>query len=283
MPGTAFTKTWRLKNIGTCTWTTAYKVVWTGGDQLGAPASVNMPVSVAPGKMVDISVKLIASSNGGHFKGLWKISNASNIQFGIGSSANDPFWVDINVVDNKATIYDFVANAPYAQWKSGAGTLPFPVPGGDDRGYAFQVDNPHLEDDSMDAAPGLMTVPQNISNGYIQATYPEFLVQQGDRLRTTVNCEYGATGCYATFRVDYQTSNGLVKTLWKFTEAYEGKVYHSTMDLDFLAGQNVKFIFMVLATGSASGDRASARTPNGTGARLQRRSERWSSPTCCAV
>ena len=36
-PGTAFTKTWRLKNIGTCTWTTAYHLVWVGGDTLGAP------------------------------------------------------------------------------------------------------------------------------------------------------------------------------------------------------------------------------------------------------
>jgi len=34
-PGAAFTKTWQLKNIGTCTWTTSYSLVYAGGDQMG--------------------------------------------------------------------------------------------------------------------------------------------------------------------------------------------------------------------------------------------------------
>ena len=157
-PGTAFTKTWRLKNIGTCTWTTAYTLVWVGDETLGVPGPVKLYVNVAPGQMLDISVSLIAPATGGNYKGLWKLTNASGAQFGIGDSGTDPFWVNISVMQNNAVIYDFVANAPYAQWKSGAGALPFPVTGGDDRGYAYQINNPHLEDDSLDAAPGLMTV-----------------------------------------------------------------------------------------------------------------------------
>ena len=255
-PGAAFTKTWRLKNIGTCTWTTSYKVVWAGGDQLSAPAAVNLPVNVAPGQMVDISVKMTSPTASGHFRGLWKISNLSSVQFGIGNSAADPFWVDINIVENRAVIYDFVANAPYAQWKSGAGALPFPVAGGDDRGYAQQISNPHLEDDSVDASPGLMTVPQNKLNGYIQATYPEIDIQKGDQLQTLVNCEFGSTGCYVTFRVDYRLANGTQGTLWSWKEAYDKKFYRKSLSLDSLAGKKVQIIFMVLASGVASGDRA---------------------------
>jgi photosystem II stability/assembly factor-like uncharacterized protein len=255
-PGTTFIKTWRLRNIGTCTWTTSYKIVWGGGDQIGAPASVKMPVNVAPGQMVDISVNMITPFAAGHFKGLWKISNAAGVQFGIGLSAIDPFWVDINVIENKAVVYDFVANAPYAQWKSGAGALPFPVTGGDDRGYAFQINNPHLEDDSLDASPGLMTVPQNKLNGYIQATYPEIQIQQGDQLQTLVNCEFAATSCYVTFRVDYLLSNGLQKTLWSWKETYDKRFYRANITLNSLAGQKVRFVFMLLSSGSASGDRA---------------------------
>jgi len=254
-PGTAFTKTWRLKNIGSCTWTTSYKVVFSSGDQMGAPASVNMPVNVAPGQMVDVSVKMTAPTASGHYKGLWKISNASSVQFGIGSSATDAFWVDINVIDNKAVIYDFVANAQYAQWKSGAGVLPFPVSGGDDRGYAYTITNPHLEDDSLDASPGLMTVPQNKAYGYIQGTYPEIEIKKGDQLQTLVNCEFAATSCYATFRIDY-LSNGTQASLWSWNEKYDGKFYRKTISLDALAGKKVKFIFMVLAGTSANGDRA---------------------------
>ncbi|HEU0296915.1 MAG TPA: NBR1-Ig-like domain-containing protein, partial [Anaerolineales bacterium] len=254
--GAPFTKTWRLQNIGTCTWTTSYSLGYYSGEQMGAVSSVNLPRQVAPGEMVDISLNMIAPQTGGYHDGTWIMRDASSVRFGVGPNANMPIWVTIYVVETNMVAFDFVANAPYAQWKSGAGALPFPGTSGDTRGYALKVDSPRLEDSSVDPQPALLTVPQNKTDGYIQATYPEFLVQQGDRLRLLVNCAYNATGCYVTFRVDYMTSNGVVNTLWKFKEKYEGKVYRASIDLDFLAGQNVKFILMVLASGSASGDQA---------------------------
>ncbi|HJS17134.1 MAG TPA: NBR1-Ig-like domain-containing protein [Anaerolineales bacterium] len=256
VPGAAFTKTWRLQNNGTCTWDTSYSLVWAGGDSMGTNTSVKLPVSVPPGQMLDISINLTAPAASGHYKSLWKLSNAAGVQFGIGESASDPFWVDINVIDNSAVVYDFVANAPYAQWKSGAGILPYPGASGDSRGYSFQVNNPHLEDDSFDSAPGLLTVPQNKYNGYIQAAYPEFQVQSGDRLQTLVNCEFGATGCYVTFRIDYLLPNGVQKTFWTWKEAHDKRFYRANLDLTPLAGQKVRFVFMLLSSGLAGGDRA---------------------------
>jgi photosystem II stability/assembly factor-like uncharacterized protein len=267
-PGTSFIKTWRFMNIGTCSWSMSYSVVFTGGDQLAAPLSVALPANVSPGQMVDIAVPMTAPNGNGHYKGLWKFKNPSNAQFGIGSSASNAFWIDINVVETSAVIYDFVANASYAQWKSGAGPLPFPGTSGDGRGYAFQVSNPHLEDDSFDSSPGLLTVPQNKYNGYIQATYPEFQVQSGDKLQTLVNCEFGATSCYVTFRIDYLTPTGAQKPLWSWKEAPDKRFYRASIDLSSLAGQKVRFVFMLLATGFASGDRAIWGSPrivrNGT-------------------
>src|SRR5512138_1309484 len=87
-PGSAFIKTWRLTNIGTCTWSTSYNLVWAGGDSIGAPASVKLPAAVPPGQMVDVSVNLTAPNTAGHYKALFKISNASGVQFGIGDSAS---------------------------------------------------------------------------------------------------------------------------------------------------------------------------------------------------
>ncbi|MEP0804230.1 MAG: hypothetical protein HRF47_01975, partial [Chloroflexota bacterium] len=255
-PGASFTKTWRFLNAGSCTWTTAYRLVYAGGDSMGAVTSVNLPVDVPPGQMLDISVTLTAPAAPGHYKSLWKFANASGAQFGIGDSANDAFWVDINVVAANAVIYDFVANAPYALWKSGAGTLPFPGVSGDSRGFAYVLDKPHLEDDSYDSLPGLLTVPQNKYNGYIQATYPEFQVQKGDQLQTLVNCEFGATGCYVTFRIDYLLPSGAQKTLWSWKEAHDKRFYRASIDLSALAGQKVRFVFLLLSSGLASGDRA---------------------------
>src|SRR5688572_4669107 len=59
-PGATFTKTWRLRNIGTCTWSTSYSLVFDSGTQMGAPASVNFPSSVAPGGSIDLSVTMTA-------------------------------------------------------------------------------------------------------------------------------------------------------------------------------------------------------------------------------
>ncbi len=96
-PNFAFTKTWRLKNVGTCTWTTSYRVDFDSGNPMSAVFPVNLPNSVAPGQTVDVSVNLVAPATSGSYQGNWKLKNASGTAFGIGSSASQPFWVKIAV------------------------------------------------------------------------------------------------------------------------------------------------------------------------------------------
>ncbi len=95
--GTSFTKTWRLMNSGTCTWTTAYSLVFSSGAQMGAPASVALPNSVAPGQTLDLTLSLTAPAVAGHYRGDWLLADASAVHFGLGAGADSPFWVDINV------------------------------------------------------------------------------------------------------------------------------------------------------------------------------------------
>ena len=96
-PNFAFTKTWRLKNVGTCTWNTSYRVDFDSGNPMSAVFPVNLPNSVAPGQTVDVSVNMVAPSASGSYQGNWELKNASGTAFGIGSSASQPFWVNINV------------------------------------------------------------------------------------------------------------------------------------------------------------------------------------------
>jgi hypothetical protein len=110
-PSTAFTKTWRLKNIGTCTWTTAYALVFSSGLPMGGPAAVNLPVNVAPGQIADLSISLTASSSAGHYRGYWMLQNPSGIKFGIGNQANAAFWVDINVAASGLNVTTTTINA----------------------------------------------------------------------------------------------------------------------------------------------------------------------------
>ena len=85
-PGATFTKTWRLKNVGSCTWTTSYQLVFFSGEQMGAGSSVSFSRTVAPGQVVGISVSLTAASSAGSHRGYWMFRNSSGINFGIGCS-----------------------------------------------------------------------------------------------------------------------------------------------------------------------------------------------------
>jgi hypothetical protein len=157
-------------------------------------------------------------------------------------------------------VYDFVTNACAATWFSLAGSLPCPGTDGDAKGFVLQVSNPKLENGSTDTRPGLITFPsppQGVTDGYIQGFYPAFRVQTGDRFQALINCEGNATACYVAFRLDYQVGTGPIRTLFgPFRDRYEGQYFPVDLNLNALAGQDVKFILTVLSAGTNAGDRA---------------------------
>jgi hypothetical protein len=272
-PATPFLKTWRLKNVGTCTWTTGYSLIFDSGERMGGPDSVPMPTNVAPGQTVDVSVNLSAPNAGGTYRGYWKFKNSLGAVFGIGSGGTKSFWVEIRVSGPTATpgtatatftpgtpiagvSYDFAANACAGTWFSGAGQLPCLGTDGDARGFVLRVNPSRLENGTNDPRTGLITYPQNVNNGYIQGFFPVYNVKSGDRFRSIVNCERNATSCYVVFRLDYQTGSDPIRTFWAFLENYEGQYYQADLDLSPLVGRDVKFILTVLSTGSPAGDRA---------------------------
>lgn len=96
--GSAFTKTWRLKNTGTCTWSTSYALVFDSGDQMGGAASLPLPASVAPGQTVDLSVNLQAPTADKTYRGYWGLQNASGARVPVqGGSNGRSFYVEIKV------------------------------------------------------------------------------------------------------------------------------------------------------------------------------------------
>jgi len=94
-PTFGFTKTWRLQNAGTCTWTTEYDLVFAGGDQMGAPDAVPLPISVEPEQAIDLSVQMVAPDFNSTYRGDWQLRNAEGELFGIPDEVT--FWVQIQV------------------------------------------------------------------------------------------------------------------------------------------------------------------------------------------
>lgn len=110
--GTPFTKTFRIRNVGTCTWTTSYAMVFVAGDLLGAPSTaINLTSSVAPGQTMDFSINMVAPTTAGHYRSYWRFRNASGQQFGLGSGMVT-FFADINVSGSPAVGTSITADNP---------------------------------------------------------------------------------------------------------------------------------------------------------------------------
>ena len=253
--GGTFTKIWRLKNTGTCTWTTSYALVFVSGERMGAPAAVALPTSVGPGQTVDLAVNLTAPGQSGHYRGFWKLRNASNALFGLGAQADGNFYVDINVTGYTVTGYDLLANYCQALWQNGSRDLPCPGAEGDNQGFVMVLSSPRMEDGGTQGS-ALLTYPERVNNGLITGTYPPFRVQSGDRFQATIGCLNEANDCDMVFRLEYQIGNRAARTLGQWREVYEGQSYPINIDLSTLQGEDVRFILSVLANGSAHEDYA---------------------------
>lgn len=103
-PGTAFTKTWRLKNVGSCAWTSGYDLVFSGGDAMSGPSAQQLTTDpIEPGETADISVDLTAPASAGTYRGNWELRDPSGTVFGIENSSAGVFWVEIEVIEPTET------------------------------------------------------------------------------------------------------------------------------------------------------------------------------------
>lgn len=97
-PNTGFTKIWRLENTGSCTWTSAYSLVWFSGEVFGSTRQQPILVDVAPGQTAEIAVDMVAPEIPGLYSGFWVLQSDSGELFGIGPDGKSPFWVRIQVM-----------------------------------------------------------------------------------------------------------------------------------------------------------------------------------------
>jgi hypothetical protein len=255
-PSAGFVKTWRLRNIGTCSWTRDYQLVFVSGERMSAPNSVAIDEIVDPGETVDVSVDLISPSKPGRYRGNYQLGTPSGQLFGIGEDAKGSFWVEINVLSDDKYPLDMALSYCTARWRSDAGTLPCPGEIGDDDGFVILVDNPVIEDNRLENEPALWTNPEYTNDGFISGEYPEITVESDYRFKAVVGCLDGAEKCDVDFQVRYRIGDNDPVTLWETREVYDDLFTKVDLDLGFLAGQKVKFILRVSANGSPSEDEA---------------------------
>lgn len=253
-PGESFTKTWTLKNTGSCTWTSEYDLVFVKGDAMTAPAAQQLTTgSVAPGQTITISLNLKAPVAAGKHRGDFKLRNQNGVIFGIGTEAK-PFWVEIDVI---GTLYNFTKNycTVGVNWTSSSGTLPCPGSIGDAKGWVIKIDKPELENRVVDNEPGLQVRVDNVIDGWIRGIFPEISVTEGVYFRAIIGC-YSDYDCDVKFKLNYKIGGGSEKTLATWHEVQDKKFNRVEVDLSSLAGEKVQFILLVEANGSPANDRA---------------------------
>ncbi len=100
-PNTAFTKTWRLKNTGSCTWDSDYLVSYISGTTMSQQPGywiVQPGQTVSPGQSVDISVGMASPVQNGYYRSNWGLKKEHGQLMPIEGGANgNSFYVKIRV------------------------------------------------------------------------------------------------------------------------------------------------------------------------------------------
>lgn len=81
-PGETFDKIWEIQNLGPCTWTGQYRLVWAYGDWYGTEP-VYMYYTVPPGDTIQLWVTLTAPTTPGNYFAAFIMQNDRGTNFGI--------------------------------------------------------------------------------------------------------------------------------------------------------------------------------------------------------
>lgn len=272
-PNTNFVKTWRFTNTGTCTWNTNYAIVFSGGDQMGAPNAVNLPGSVAPGATVDISVPMKSPAADGEYAGNYMLRSDTGIVFGTGASLMAPVYVSIEVFTMQlipgfdfggfipvfpleTLVYDFGANYCIGNWQNATAPGYLACPGNktDASGFVVKADSPKLQDGNTVSGVGLLTHPQWIDGGSIAGTFPLLTVENGMKFKATLGCGFGGAACEVRYFLRYRIEGGALQTLNQWDLKYSDAPLVVNVDLASLAGKKVNFVLQVVTNGSSAQD-----------------------------
>jgi len=249
-PNETFTKTWQLKNIGTCNWS-GYSLVFDSGEAMSGPASTPIG-TVAPGQEVNLSVNLKAPSSNGTYRGYWRIKNSAGVLIPVqGGYQSKSFYIEIKVAITSSG-FDLHSQAPAAEWKSGAGNLTFGGPDTDANGFVMYRNGATLEDGSTNSKV-LEMHPQWVDNGVITGLYPPYTVVTGEHFKATIGflgpCGVGDV----KFQLNYREA-GTLYSLDAWTDTCDGVLKSVDVDLSSIAGKNVRFALAVLANGTSAQD-----------------------------
>jgi hypothetical protein len=164
------------------------------------------------------------------------------------------------VILGQTFTYDFVLQAPMAEWRSGATILRWPMFPGNQQGAAYL----------QSWQPNTLTMcPEQVSNGWIRGKFADYyydtktlttrsrLLEIPDNAKFTAKVGFGpgttsADGVRVAF--GYVDATGSVVLLQKMDVYSDGTLRSYEVDLSDIAGKKTEFILWVEAKDSPEGD-----------------------------
>jgi len=99
LPGTLFTKIWRLSNTGEPPWPANTKLVCVGGDDFDGDKFTEVSSPVESGSEVDVAVSLVAPPMPGRYVSYWRLAEPPSMRkFG------QRIWVQVVIVNSDGTV-----------------------------------------------------------------------------------------------------------------------------------------------------------------------------------
>jgi len=125
-PNAPFTKTWRLKNTGTCTWDGNYLVAYISGSTMSQQPGywiVSQGQTVSPGQMLDVNVGMTSPVENGNYASYWGLKKLDGGFMPIQGGANgNSFFVKIKV--NNGAVEGNITNQSISiELEQGSGTV----------------------------------------------------------------------------------------------------------------------------------------------------------------
>jgi hypothetical protein len=223
------------------------------GESLEAPpqgTTVARPVLVGT-ILKPVQVKPAATASAGEVKPSLTVTQVSEKPVS-GASPASAASLAIQPVPAGITHYDFYSQAGKATWRSGAGTLPFPGPANDNRGFVRPLAKGTLHTGNA-AIELLQTHPQWKTNGWVAGRYADLTPAKGVHFKSIVGFLKGAAASDgATFSVQVY-ENGHYYRLFKKAVTPDRYV-NVDLDLSRWAGRNISLVLRVDAGATSAQD-----------------------------